>query len=73
MKRLKVRWNLKDNTVVDRYGKEYHCSDYKDIEGLLENIDHELERYELELCVGDHGDDNYWICIGQRRESDKLS
>ena len=64
MKKLKLK--MKCNKAIDKNGNEYISSDFKDIPGLLLNVDSELKHYDLELRVGDFGDDQYWICVIKR-------
>ncbi len=45
---------------------DYRESDWKDIDGLLENIDDELKQYGLELDMGDNSDDSYWVRVIER-------
>jgi len=46
----------------------YRASDYKDINGLLEDIDNELKKHKLELDIGDNSDDSYWVRIIKREK-----
>ena len=47
---------------------DYRASDWKDINGLLEDIDDELKQHGLELDIGDNCDDSYWIRIVKREK-----
>jgi len=58
---------IKTNKQLDNYRE----SDWKDISGLLEDIDNELKPYRLELDMGDNQDDSYWIRVIERQN--KLS
>lgn len=63
---------MREVTLSEELTKEieekYYISDWKDINGLLENIDKALEAHGLELVVADAGDDNYWVCIEKRKK-----
>lgn len=43
--------------------EDWGAADWKDIEGLLESIDKLLAGFDLELIVGNRGDDNWWVKI----------
>ena len=45
----------------------YRSSDWKDIDGLLSNFDEELKLFDLELEIGNFGDDNNWIRVIKRK------
>lgn len=47
---------------------DYRPSDWKDINGLLEDIDDELEKHGLELDMGNNSDDSYWVRIIKREK-----
>ena len=48
--------------------ESFHSVDYKDMEGLFEEIDNELKRFDLELDLGNNADDSYWFRIIKRIE-----
>ena len=59
MKKTKIKTNKQCN--------DYRISDWKDLDGLLENIDNELKQYGLELDMGDNCDDSYWVRVIVRK------
>jgi len=54
--------------VGDEELEEYGLADWKDVHGLLEQIDEKLKPFGLELVLGDRGDDNWYVKI---EESEK--
>ena len=65
MRTIKVRTTLS----VFRF----RWSDYKDIAGLLTNVDEELKGRGLELIMADAGGDEYGLRIERRRNASKRS
>jgi len=53
------------------YLSKYRIADWRDIPGLLEEIDSELKQFNLELDLGNCADDNYWIRIVKRKGGGK--
>jgi len=58
MKNTKIKSNKQLN--------DYRVSDWRDVNGLLEDIDDELKEHGLELDVGNNDDDSYWVRIIKR-------
>lgn len=46
----------------------FYSSDWRDINGLLENFDDALKDFGLELVQGDNSDDSYWFKIEKRKK-----
>ena len=63
MKKTKIKTNKQSDN--------YQMSDWKDFNGLMEDIDNELEQYGLELDMGDFNTDDHWVRIIERKN--KLS
>ena len=58
---------IKINSLKAR--DEYAVVDWKDEKGLFKAFDSELEKFGLELVLGDNSDDNYWVRIEKRQKT----
>ena len=69
MKKTKITTNKQLN--------DYTRNDWKDMDGLLKNIDNELKKYGLELDLGDNSDYRsdhyYWYWVRVIERENKLS
>ena len=51
--------------------EDFYMADFKDVDDLLEGIDGQLEKFGLELVVGNREDDNVWVKIQKREKTEK--
>ena len=55
----------------DKALANFRVSDWKDIPGLINNIDDELKNFGLELVMADLGSDDYLVRVDRRRDARK--
>lgn len=61
------------NTQADweRIEATYRICDWKDVAGLIDNIDNELKDFGLELVMADFGSDDYLVRVERRGHARK--